>query len=299
MYYYKVNISLQPGKYVVAVSGGVDSVVLLDVLSKDKNLQLIVAHFDHGIRQDSAKDVTFVKALAKKYQLKFYSKREELGRHASEATARKHRYNFLDEAIKKTKFNAIVTAHHQDDVIETALLNLLRGTKRKGLVSLKSTDKIKRPLLKTSKDQILQYARENKLEWREDSTNSDLKYKRNQVRSNIKKSLNQNIRQNTIALLGRIQSQNAAIDQLVNEYLMNQPDNTLNRSEINAMQLPEASEIVAGWLRKNKAGFDKKTIGRLIQGCQNLNTAAEIDIKDGYYCLLTKQQIILKQRESV
>src|SRR3989344_5293986 len=113
--------------YIVAVSGGVDSVVLLDMLIKQKEHNLVVAHFDHGIRVDSDADARFVWELAKKYELSFEVRREELGDAASENTARSHRYAFLRDIAKKYSAT-IVTAHHADDVVETIAINLTRGT---------------------------------------------------------------------------------------------------------------------------------------------------------------------------
>ncbi len=172
---------LQAGMYVVAVSGGVDSVVLLDLLTKQKNLDLIVAHFDHGIRVDSNEDAQFVENLAKKYQLPFVGERVELGKNASEEEARNARYRFLRQTAKQHHAN-LVLAHHSDDVLETIIINLLRGTGWRGLSSLRSTAKIQRPLLNFSKQDILNYAKENKLAWREDASNQDVKYLRNYVR---------------------------------------------------------------------------------------------------------------------
>ena len=80
---------------------------------------------------------------------------------------------------------AIITAHHQDDVIETSIFNLLRGTGRKGLTSLRSSNGLIRPLLGVTKNQIQQYAVEHNLTWREDSTNAQLKYSRNKIRHKL------------------------------------------------------------------------------------------------------------------
>ena len=113
--------------YVVAVSGGVDSVVLLDVFSKIKHHTLVVAHFDHGIRTDSVHDARFVEALAKKHTLTFETLREELGADASEEKARDRRYAFLRSVAKKYD-GRIVTAHHSDDAVETIAINMSRGT---------------------------------------------------------------------------------------------------------------------------------------------------------------------------
>lgn len=188
-------------RYVVAVSGGVDSVVLLDILmSKNKkdnpltdeikcrlvlgeNFEVIVAHFDHGIRNDSADDAEFVRELASTYGLTYETTREELGKNASEELARDRRYAFL-RAVAKKHSATIMTAHHADDVIETIAINLTRGTGWRGLAVLDSPD-IERPLLETTKKQLIEYATTHQLHWHEDSTNSDTNYLRNDLRQQL------------------------------------------------------------------------------------------------------------------
>lgn len=166
-------------KYIVAVSGGVDSVVLLDVMSRVPGVELVVAHFDHGIRSDSHEDALFVAQLAEKYRLPFELRREDLGAAASEALARERRYLFLRQLARH--YNArLVTAHHLDDVVETVAINMTRGTGWRGVSALNSD--VVRPLLDTSKASIIAYARRNGLAWREDSTNQTDAYLRNRIR---------------------------------------------------------------------------------------------------------------------
>jgi tRNA(Ile)-lysidine synthase len=138
--------------YIVAVSGGVDSVVLLDMLSKTQH-KLIVAHVDHGIRgKESAADARFVAALARRYQLPFVSTELHLGAHASEETAREKRYEFLFGEAEKYRA-VVVTAHHRDDIIETITLNLTRGTGWRGLAVLARKD-IERPPLEMMSERV-------------------------------------------------------------------------------------------------------------------------------------------------
>ena len=170
---------VDPKKYVVAVSGGVDSVVLLHMLAQKIPDELVVAHFDHGIRDDSAEDALFVHGLAAQHGLPFETKREELGKTASEDRARIKRYAFLHEIANK--HNAIiVTAHHADDVIESVSINLTRGTGWRGLAVLDS--EVIRPLLDMSKREVLAYAQHHNLTWHEDSTNASDAYLRNRIR---------------------------------------------------------------------------------------------------------------------
>lgn len=172
-------IVIPSGRYVVAVSGGVDSVVLLHILMQQPGLKLIVAHFDHGIRDDSAQDAEFVSRIAATYGLPFESKREELGKHASEELARTRRYEFLRSVAKKHDA-LIATAHHADDAVETIAINLIRGTGWRGLAVLDSD--IIRPLLDMGKQDILEYAALHNLSWHEDSTNASDAYLRNRIR---------------------------------------------------------------------------------------------------------------------
>lgn len=173
------------GKYVVAVSGGADSCVLLDLLANHPGLELVVAHVDHGIRRDSAADARFVEALARLYGLPFRSHHLHLGADASEELARRGRYAFLQKVAQEEKADALITAHHADDVLETIVLNLLRGTGWRGLCSLRSHGSVLRPLLARTKQEIYHYAVEHGLEWHEDETNTGDLYTRNYIRHRI------------------------------------------------------------------------------------------------------------------
>lgn len=173
--------------YLVAVSGGVDSVCLLHMLvqkqASDPTLHLIVAHVEHGIRPDSADDERFVAALARSYRLPYVSVSLGLGVRASEEQARNARYEFL---FKQAAIYAatVVTAHHADDMIETVALNLSRGTGWRGLAVL-SRPEVFRPLLSLPKSTLYTYAMSNRLEYTEDSTNHSDAYLRNRIRRRL------------------------------------------------------------------------------------------------------------------
>lgn len=167
-------------RYVVAVSGGVDSVVLLHTLLAHHSRDIVVAHVDHGIRADSDEDAQFVRSLAERYGVPFEMTRLALGRDASEDQARRERYKFL-RAVARRHGGVIVTAHHADDVVETIAINLQRGTGWRGLAVF-GADDVYRPMTVWFKQEIIAYAKQHGLEWREDSTNASDAYLRNRVR---------------------------------------------------------------------------------------------------------------------
>lgn len=230
------GITLEPGKYVVAVSGGVDSVVLLDLLQQTENVELIVAHFDHGMRHSSEDDALFVGQLAKTYRLPYVTERVELGASASEAIARKARYNFLQRVKSQQQAKAIVTAHHQDDVLETAVINIIRGTGWRGLSSLRSTAEVRRPMLHMPKAEILEYAHSHGLKWREDPTNASVQYLRNRVRQTMLPKLSMSERQELLALIVRQSELRQQIDAMV---LQSTPDEATTFKRMALITLPK------------------------------------------------------------
>lgn len=261
-----MNIALMPGTYVVAVSGGVDSMALLHALSQRPGLKLIVAHFDHGIREDSAQDRKLVENTAKQLKLPFVYHQGNLGPGASEATARTARYDFLHGVKNASKAHSVITAHHQDDLLETALLNMLRGTGRRGLTSLKSTDGIIRPLLKYPKDHIKDYAQRYSLAWREDSTNSDIRYRRNYVRHKLLSQLTSGQRAQFIILLEQLAQVNQQLDIELINLLHTQPGvSVLDRDWFIALPHDLSQEILHHWLtRHGIVNLQRRRIEQLV-----------------------------------
>jgi tRNA(Ile)-lysidine synthetase-like protein len=299
-----LKVNLPEGKYVLAVSGGVDSVVLLDLLSNiqhpTSNIQLIIAHFDHGIRKDSQKDAKLVENFAKKYKLPFEIKNGKLGKDVSEAEAREKRYAFLHEVKSKHKAVAIITAHHQDDLIETSIINILRGTGRRGLSSLKNRDETLRPLLNYPKKELVEYAKQHKLDWREDSTNQDPKYLRNMVRQNIMPKITSKERKKWLNILTNVQEINKKIDKEVDELLrrgLHKNQLVLNRSWFIMLPHKIAKEVVLNLLvRVEVTELDRKSIERITVQIKTLPAgkilqATDVDV------LLTKRSARFKSRK--
>lgn len=173
-------------KVIIAVSGGVDSVVLLDLMTEllpKKNI--FVAHFNHGVRLESDADENFVKLLSKKYNHSFYSKKIKPQKQ-DEAYLRSERYRWLESLREALKADYILTAHHLSDQAETILLNLIRGSGPLELWGMKEqSGHILRLMLDVSKKDIIDYAKKKKLKYFEDKTNKDIRYLRNRVRSRI------------------------------------------------------------------------------------------------------------------
>ncbi|HVI69659.1 MAG TPA: tRNA lysidine(34) synthetase TilS [Magnetospirillaceae bacterium] len=202
-------IDIAPGRYIVAVSGGVDSMVLIEKLRRMSGLDLVVAHANHGQRPDAQLDASLVAEYCRKRSLIFISEKLSLPPAASEAEARAKRWEFLRRCIKKYNAQAIVTAHHQDDLIETALIALFRGTGWRGLAPFVGATDILRPLLSHTKNDIIAYARRHNIAWREDSTNQDETYLRNYIRHTFIPTLDQKRKSWRTEFLQHIRKQQA------------------------------------------------------------------------------------------
>ncbi|MCL6643183.1 MAG: tRNA lysidine(34) synthetase TilS [Candidatus Bipolaricaulota bacterium] len=186
-------------RVLVAVSGGVDSVVLLYVLrelQQSEKLSLAVAHFDHAIRPDSAADAEFVRKLARSLKVKFYTGRAEVPAYAKahklslEVAARTLRYQFLERTGKAHNFNKIALGHTLNDQAETLLMRLLRGAGLEGLAGIPPVRPAGeltyvRPLIECTRDQIVAFAQARNLRWREDPTNYDTTIVRNKIRHEL------------------------------------------------------------------------------------------------------------------
>lgn len=177
--------AIPSGRYIAAISGGVDSMALLAALCTQPHLKIIVAHVNHGIRSDATEDENVVRAFCKSHNLEFISKVLHLAANVSEAEARNARYDFLRKCRTKYDASAIITAHHQDDLIETAVLNAWRGTGWRGLAPFTIQSDIMRPLVILPKQALVEYATTHCVPWREDSTNSNQTYLRNYLRRTV------------------------------------------------------------------------------------------------------------------
>ena len=183
---------LKDKKLLIAISGGIDSVVLIH-LFHELEYTIALAHCNFQLRgKESDGDEAFVEDLAKKLDIPVFIKKFDTLQFASEEklsvqlAARKLRYDWFNELLHQKQYDYLLTAHHADDAVETFLINLSRGTGLDGLTGIpKQNGKIIRPLLPFSREQIEKYAKEQNIDWREDSTNEETKYLRNKIRHKI------------------------------------------------------------------------------------------------------------------
>ena len=204
------NLIENGDKIVVGVSGGPDSICLVDILNEIKNdkkinFELAICHINHLIREEAKEDEKFVEEYAKEKNIPFFSKEIDVASLAkkqkigTEEAGRIARYAFFEEILQKINGTKIATAHTKNDNAETVLMNLLRGSGTAGLkgISPIRDNKYIKPLIKISREEIESYCEEQSLNPRYDKTNSENIYTRNKVRNIliplIKKEFNPNI----------------------------------------------------------------------------------------------------------
>ena len=181
-------------KVIIACSGGPDSMCLLNLLIKlkeKKNLELIVAHVNHKLRSVSDNEAKMVEDYAKKNKVTFeLQELDYQNAKFSEDDAHRKRYKFFKSLIKKYKANYLVTAHHGDDLIETILMRIARGSNLNGYIGIKRVTQNEdyvtlRPLLSTTKEEIIKYNESENIPYVIDESNDSLKYTRNRYRKNV------------------------------------------------------------------------------------------------------------------
>jgi tRNA(Ile)-lysidine synthase len=209
-------------RILLTVSGGIDSMAMLR-LFKESGLNFGVAHCNFQLRGEASDgDEQFVQQTVKHLNVPCFVQRFETKKFAkqkgvsTQMAARELRYEWFEEIRNQNNYQYIATAHHQDDVLETILLNLTKGTGLAGLHGiLPKNGHIVRPMLFTNRDSIEIYAKETLLEWREDASNEDTHYQRNLIRKKvvpILKQINPNISKSTSELAKRVWASEKIID---------------------------------------------------------------------------------------
>ncbi len=268
-------------RYLIGVSGGRDSIVLLHWLLAHSYRRLIVCHFEHGLRGRAGKaDARFVERLAARYELPFELGASDVGALAArrklsvETAARHERIGFFQRIARRRRCLTIFLAHHADDQVETFLLNLFRGAGGRGLGAMRSRSsfgslRIVRPLLGVWRSQIDSYVRAQGLQFREDSTNEKLDARRNRIRHKIVPWLEKQFGRNICKTIWRAASLLAEEE----DYLESQvPIGLTNESQLAVKkigELPVALQrrAIHRWLAREGAidlGFDDVENVRLL-----------------------------------
>ena len=214
-------------KFVIAVSGGLDSMFALDFfeqLVKVSNISIIVATFDHDDHPESAKFCTFVEEYCRTRHItcvsgKGYTNREEFMKQGGvEAMHRLQRYKFLKDILDRYDYDAVVTGHHLNDQIETILLRLFRGYPHKYLTMVNSSNfYVYRPFLKVSRAKIKNHATNRGLSWLDDPTNDTDMYERNWIRNTILPQILE--KRNVVKSMSKGMAKNEDIDGYISNML--------------------------------------------------------------------------------
>ena len=278
----------------VALSGGLDSVVLLDTVckaqAKNKLTQIYAFHIHHGLQKQADDWLIFCGKLAKKYKIHFdfrllhLTGSQEQGN--IEARARAGRYEALTDLCVEYGVNDLLVAHHQNDQAETVLLQLLRGAGVAGAAGMPSSRELKikngmitlwRPLLEQSKQELEAYAKEHKLKWIDDPSNLNSKYRRNAIRKTIIPAL-EKIQPETITNLARSAGLLGEAQTLLDRLAMQDAKTIFIKDGIQLKQLlelvkkdlPAANNVLRYWLKMNELTMPSQE--RLAAWWRDLNT---------------------------
>ncbi len=313
----------------IAVSGGLDSTVLLFALAKnlqapnlacsnkidlliqnfikDTNLNQIEAiYLDHSQRPDTKLDLQAVQKICTKFNLTLNHQKLDLPPNCSEELARKNRYQALSLTLQKKNLDHIITAHHADDVLETALINLKRGSGPKGLSSLAHhPNGTWRPFLANfqnnlfiTKADLLNYAKLNKLTWHEDSTNQSSNYFRNRLRVKLKTS-HQQTKQKFLNLLAASSKLNSALNIELTKLDFALRHNNLQQnlySRPNFLKLEPKLQQQFIHLKLSQLGYDvnQQSVKRAVQFVQEAKTSKTIQLKGCHITILQKDTFLFQ-----
>lgn len=250
-------------RFYIAVSGGIDSMVLVH-LFQHFQYEFELLHCNFKLRgEESDADMRFIQDYSKANNLQLrigFFETEAIAKQTKKSiqeTARNLRYNWFYKQLEENKFDFVATAHHQDDDLETFLINFSRGTGLDGLIGIPAiNDKIIRPLLPFSRAEIEQYAKENNIQWREDSSNESDKYLRNKIRHHLVPILKE-INPNFLESFANTQNYLKDAKSLVNdadkiryeEVAKNREDGTVEFDLEKLLQLPNFNAYLYQWLK--------------------------------------------------
>ncbi|MBC6400531.1 MAG: tRNA lysidine(34) synthetase TilS [Ekhidna sp.] len=251
----------------LAVSGGVDSMVMFD-LFKNAGVPIAIAHCNYGLRgRESDEDEALVVECAEKDAIPCYIKKMEIKGNSVQLEARDQRYGWLKELKEKNGYAKVAAAHHLDDALETTLFNLTRGTGIKGLKGIAPrNDDIIRPMLFSTKKQLIEYARTKGLKWREDQSNQKTDYARNKIRLEViprLKEINPSLLTTYRATQERMQFLSEIVIRRVEEIKQEFFDASSGKLKLNWMQ--EHSDLIVLSNLLAIYGFNYKTVKEIFE----------------------------------
>ena len=284
---------------VVACSGGPDSMCLLSLvnnLKTTKKIEVICAHVNHKLRTESEEEAIMVQEYCQKNDIVFelLEITDYLTGDFSEEDARIRRYKFFDQVINKYKSKYLLTAHHGDDLIETILMRLTRGSNLSGYAGIRQVNtnesyQILRPLLTTTKEAILKYNNENAIPYRVDASNDNLKYTRNRYRHTILPFLkNEDVNVHLKYL--KFSKELSEYDNFVTEYIKNNKLIVDNSIDINKLNLEntfikkKTIELIVKEIQKyDYFDISDNQMAEIIKLLDKNNKS--IDLNNGYKCI--------------
>ena len=229
----KYNMLQDGDRVVIGVSGGPDSMSLLNSLNnlKEKlNIKIYVAHINHMIREEADEETEYVRSFCEKIGVEFFAKRIKVEEEAkkqkigTEEAGRNIRYEFFEEVAKKVGANKIATAHNSNDNAETVLMNIIRGTSISGL---KGIEKVRegrfiRPIIECNRMEVEEYCKEQKLDPRYDKTNYENVYTRNKIRNLLIPYLQKEFNPNILEGINRLSNLATSNEEFINNIVENE-----------------------------------------------------------------------------
>lgn len=291
----KYNLIKSGDILLIGVSGGPDSICLLYILNKLKDklgFEIFVAHINHMIRKEAMEETKYVQDFCKSLQVECFIKKANIldiakkGKKGIEETGRKIRYEFFDEIANKIGAKKIVTAHNNNDKVETIIMNILRGSGTSGLKGLMPirNEKYIKPLIECKREDIEEYCIENNLNPKYDKSNNDNTYIRNKIRNivipYIKKEFNPNILDTINRLSEVITEEDLYISNIVEEkYTELLLENDIVKKQIildlkkfNSLELVIRRKLILYTINKllgTTNGIEKVNIDDIVKLCNN------------------------------
>ena len=295
----KYNIQNNKTPILIAFSGGYDSMCLLDVVSQLNN-NIIAIHLNHNWRaEESDQEEINCKEFCKKNNIKFYSEKLSLDTQKTETAAREARYNFFKKCANQFSSDIVLTAHNANDNAETIIYRIAKGTGTKGLNGIaEKRDIFYRPLLSIKRDEIELYCLKNNLSPNNDSSNSNIKYKRNLIRKNILPEF-EKINKHSINAINSLSEIAKNEQDIIEEYLstLKEPYSTKNFIIFSkAVQ----QKLLYNLITKNNIEYDKTKITKALEFIienQDSKSGKRLSVGKNIWIFVNNKKIALIEKQ--